>query len=218
MGILKRVCDLVSANIHEAFDQLEDPVVMMNQYLRNLEEEINRAETTLARQEASEQLFSRLILETEALVEKRLRQAKLAVETGEEEIAKLAIADKLEAETKLAEYRNQLDTISEQTKQIREQLDELVAKYHELKSRKMYLISRFEAVQSIRRMNGVIHAIDTKSAVKGFERMEERVRMMELQAAIKGRVRKIGLDSQFVPYELQDRIQEELAKLKIDSK
>ncbi|BCJ85380.1 PspA/IM30 family protein [Effusibacillus dendaii] len=219
MGILKRVRDLVSANLHEAFDQLENPVVMIKHYIRDLEKEIDHAETVLARQEAAEQMFTRLVTETEARVEKRLRQAKLAVETGEEDMAKLALADKLEAEAKLAEYRQQVDVIREQTLRLRGQLEELWAKYQELESRKVYLVSRAAAAQSIRQMNCVMDTVDTKSAVKGFERMEERVRMMELQASIRtGRARKTGLVSQVGERELQERLQIELEKLKAESR
>ena len=41
MGIFKRMKDITKASLHEALDKLEDPVVMLNQYLRDMEQEIN---------------------------------------------------------------------------------------------------------------------------------------------------------------------------------
>lgn len=217
MGILKRVKDLVSANVHEAFDQLENPIVMIKQYIRDLEKEIERAEVALARQEAAEQTFSKLHTETEARIAKRLRQAKLAVDTGEDDMAKQALADKLEAERKLSEYQEQLDLILQQSVQLRSQLEELQAKYQELNTRKVFLVSRAAAARSIQQIHRVMNTVDTKSAVKGFERMEERIRMMELQTSIrKPQNRKPGLDSQHIDPELENRVQAELEKLKAE--
>ena len=54
MSIFKRMKDMTKASVHELLDKMEDPVVMLNQYLRDMEAEIHTAELTVAKQMASE--------------------------------------------------------------------------------------------------------------------------------------------------------------------
>ena len=54
MGIFKRMKDLTKASVNELLDKVEDPVIMLNQYLRDMEEEIRQAEVTVAKQLTNE--------------------------------------------------------------------------------------------------------------------------------------------------------------------
>ena len=49
MSIFKRVRDITVASINEILDKVEDPVAMLNQYLRDMESEIQKAEVAVAR-------------------------------------------------------------------------------------------------------------------------------------------------------------------------
>ena len=83
MGIFQRIGDMTRASMNEMLDKVEDPVVMLNQYLRDMEEEIALAEVTVAKQMASERRTSqrleeagRLSAEKEALAEATLRNGQ----------------------------------------------------------------------------------------------------------------------------------------------
>lgn len=54
MGVFKRISDMTKASINELLDKVEDPIVMLNQYIREMEEEIAKAEVTVAKQMANE--------------------------------------------------------------------------------------------------------------------------------------------------------------------
>jgi phage shock protein A len=61
MGVFKRITDMTKAGMNEMLDKVEDPVVMLNQYIRDMEEEIAQAEVTVAKQIANERkLLQRL--------------------------------------------------------------------------------------------------------------------------------------------------------------
>ncbi|NMD70491.1 PspA/IM30 family protein [Bacillus sp. DNRA2] len=89
MGIFKRIKGIALADINNAIDKMEDPVSMLKQYLRDLEGEIEKAEQALSSQLFIEKKYELLIAESESVIEKRTRQAQLAVTRNEEEIAKL---------------------------------------------------------------------------------------------------------------------------------
>ena len=44
MGILKRIKNIVVADVHQTLDKIENPVSMLKQYLRETEQQITKAE------------------------------------------------------------------------------------------------------------------------------------------------------------------------------
>src|SRR6478609_4703012 len=95
MGIFKRLKTITMAEINGLLDGIENPIAMLNEYSREMEEEIAKGQQALARQIFVEKKQEALISDTKALVDKRVRQAKLALEHGEEQMAKLAVQEKL---------------------------------------------------------------------------------------------------------------------------
>lgn len=70
---------IAKADINGLLDGFEDPIAMLNEYSREMEQEMAKAHKALARQIFVENKQAAVILETKALVEKRRRQAKLAI-------------------------------------------------------------------------------------------------------------------------------------------
>src|SRR4051794_4847957 len=95
MGIFKRLKTITMAEINGLLDGMEDPIAMLNEYSREMEKEITKGQQALARQLFVEKKQETLISQTKSLVDKRTRQARLAIEHGEEAIAKLAVQEKL---------------------------------------------------------------------------------------------------------------------------
>ena len=122
MGIFRRMKTIVLAEVNEQIDRWEDPVAMTKQYLRELEEQLERGRQALAQQWVAEQRYETLIAQAEATIEKRSRQAKLALERNEEAVAKLALRDKLLYEKKLEAYKQQYDAIKAKTAEVANRL------------------------------------------------------------------------------------------------
>ena len=57
MALFKRIRDITAANVNDLLDRAEDPVKMINQFLRDMEEEIAEAEVSVAKQIAMEKRF-----------------------------------------------------------------------------------------------------------------------------------------------------------------
>src|SRR5438270_9657881 len=58
MGVLDRLSTLIRANINDMLDQAEDPEIMLNQILRDMEAEINKARSQVADMMAQEKIYS----------------------------------------------------------------------------------------------------------------------------------------------------------------
>lgn len=115
MGIFNRVKTIVMADIHEVLDKVEDPIRLMNQYMRELDEQVDQAKDALGQQLYLEKRHGLLVAEAQVLVAKRTRQAELAVANGEDTIARIALQEKLKEEAKLKLYAEQYAAMKQQT-------------------------------------------------------------------------------------------------------
>lgn len=181
MGIFKRLKTIARADMNGVLDKLEDPISMLNEYSREIEQEIVKAQRALSRQFYTENKQAALILETKTLMEKRTRQAKLAIEQGEETIAKLALQEKLTHDKQLSLYEQQYEAIKGQTEILKEKLNELKHSYDELQHKKILLASRANVAQSIKQIQKASASFQTDNILRGVARAEDRILLMEAE-------------------------------------
>lgn len=215
MGIFKRLRDLTVASVNDVLDSMEDPVVMLNQYMRDMEVEIGQVEVAVAKQVALEKKFRQQWEEAVALAEKRDRQVKLALVEGEDLLARRALADKKQYELRAQEYETLYQTASEAAQQMREKLAELKEEFYKMRAKKFTLMARAQVAKTQKQVNHAIVGIGTQTAGKGFQRMEEKVLRMEAEANLSGQWRQTtaGLEQSLDALEKND-LDEELAQIK----
>ncbi|ENQ3107436.1 phage shock protein A (PspA) family protein [Bacillus sp. 491mf] len=216
MGIFKRIKNIVMADVHQTLDKLEIPVSMLKQYLRETEEQISKAQKALSHQFYLEKKYEALIVETDALVTKRTRQAELAVSREEDHMAQLALQDKIINEKKATLYREQYEITKQQTATLYEQIDKLQEKYQELQYKELVLVSRLNAAQAIKESNAALASFHTENATKGFARVESYVQKLEAEAAASNYFYQLKSPNQTESLNqgLQEEIKQELEKLK----
>jgi len=181
MGIFKRVKSITKAEMNGLLDGMEDPISMLNEYSRELEQEMIKGQNALAKQLLVEKKQAALLLETQELIEKRTRQAKLAIERNEDSMAKLAVQEKLTHEKQLNLYQQQFEAIKEQTQILLEKLNQLKETYNELLHKKILLASRANVAQSIKHIQKATTSFQTDTIARGVARAEERIMLMEAQ-------------------------------------
>lgn len=216
MGILKRIKNIVVADVNQTLDKLEKPVNMLKQYLRETEQQITKAQKALAHQYYLEKKYEALISETDALIAKRTRQAELAVSREEDQMAQLALQEKIVNEKKAELYRKQYEITKEQTVTLYEQIDKLQKKYGELQYKELVLVSRLNAAQAIKESNRAIDSFHTEGTAKGFARIESYVQKLEAETAASNYFYNLKSPNQqeVLDQNLQEEVKRELEKLK----
>ena len=84
MGILKRFKDIMSSNINALLDKAEDPEKMIDQYLRDLQEDLRKVKSETATVMAEEQRCKRQLDECDAEIAKMQTYAEKALVAGNE--------------------------------------------------------------------------------------------------------------------------------------
>jgi phage shock protein A len=213
MGIFKRLKTIAKADMNGLIDGMENPIAMLNEYSREMEQEMVKAQKSLSRQVFVENKQAALILETKALVEKRTRQAKLALEQGEETIARLAVQEKLSHEKQLSLYEQQYNAIKDQTAILKQKLNELQQAYNDLQHKKILLASRANVAQSIKQIQKVSSSFQTDNILRGVARAEDQILLMEseLQAGSQFTNPLVSYDSVYVN---EEELNREMEKMK----
>ncbi|HZG15505.1 MAG TPA: PspA/IM30 family protein [Candidatus Bathyarchaeia archaeon] len=211
MGIFKRLRDVTAASINDLIDSMEDPIVMLTQYMRDMEVEIGQVEVAVARQIAMEKRFRQQWEEALAITAKRERQVKLALSEGEDDLARRALIEQKRYEARAQEYEALYKQAAEAAAQMREKLAELKDEFYKMRAKKYALMSRAQVAQAQKQVNQAIVGFGSESASRGFARMEEKVLRMEAEAEVSGQWRTIHVPASTA---IHDEIETELARIK----
>ncbi|MDY0405336.1 PspA/IM30 family protein [Virgibacillus sp. 179-BFC.A HS] len=209
-----RIKTILSSELNAALDKAEDPVKMLDQYMREMGEEIREVEKAVAKQIANEKILKHKKDDAEAMVAKRQKQAEQAVQAGNDDLAKRALLDK-------KEYENNVETLSkswEQAKndceELKRKLNEMKKEYQQMELKKDSLKARAESAKVKTKLNRTMSSIGNDESKRGFERMEEKVLQFEAEAETSEDLHKASrtLDDEFA--KLDNDVDEELANLK----
>ncbi|SFB25030.1 phage shock protein A (PspA) family protein [Lentibacillus halodurans] len=178
----KRVSTVVSSELNAMLDKAEDPVKMLDQFMRDMESDIQEVESAVAKQIANEKMLKRKADDAQAKVEKRHKQAEQAIEAGNDDLAKRALENKVEQEKQAELLQESWEQANKDSNVLRDKLDEMKKEYQQMKLKKDSLQARAESAKTRTKMNRTMSAIGSDESKKGFERMEEKVLQYEAEA------------------------------------
>lgn len=210
----KRMKTIVSSELNSMLDKAEDPVKMLDQFLREMGEEIQEVEAAVAKQIANEKILKRKFEDAEAMVVKRQEQAEKAVNAGEDELARRALAEKKEYENQVTLLQSSYEQAKTDSQVLKSKLDEMKKEYQEMNLKKDSLKARAEAAKTRTKINRSMSSIGGDESRRGFERMEEKVLRFEAEAETSEdlAVQSRTLDDEF--RKLDSDVEDELAELK----
>jgi len=168
MGIFTRIGALMKANINDLIDRAEDPERMVKQII---------LEAMAAERMAKKQMDDAI-----AKSNGYENKAKAALQAGNAEMAKKALASKVKADSDVASFTEMHDTISSQTEAIRDQVEVLKSKLEEAKARQNMLIARSQMADTSKNLSKTLGGVDVKSSSAKFDRMEDKVVRKEAEA------------------------------------
>ncbi|MBQ7013562.1 MAG: PspA/IM30 family protein [Oscillospiraceae bacterium] len=182
MGIFERIGDIFKANVNDLIDRAEDPEKMVKQIIIDMQKELNKSTQALGRAVASERMAEKQYNDAVKRSSDWEAKAKAALASGNVDLAKRALAQKVKADEEVTTYKGMYDNISAQTETIRGQVETLKAKLQEAKSRQAMLIARSQMADTQKALAQSIGGVGTTSSFDKFSRMEEKVMRKEAEA------------------------------------
>lgn len=220
MGILNRFKDIMSANINALLDKCEDPAKMIDQYLRQLKEDLAEVKQETAAVMAEEKRAKRLVDDNAAEIAKYTDLAKKALTAGNEGDAKVFITKKQELEAHQADLEKTYALAHANAEKMREMHDKLTGDIQELEQRRLNVKAKMSVAKTQDKLNKINDSMKSAAgSMEAFERMEAKAdrlldeanSMAELNEEPKDSAEEIAKK-----YDKNSSVDDELAKMKAE--
>jgi len=213
-NIFSRLGRVVGSYANSLVSSAEDPEKILDQTVNEMQEDLVKMRQAAAQVMASQKQLENKYKQAQATADDWYRRAQLAVQKGDEELAREALVRK-------KGYQENADSMKVQLDQQKEAVDRLIAntrvleaKMAEAKSKKDTLKARAASAKTSKAVNDIVAGVSTSSALGAFDRMEEKVMAMEAESEAVGQLAASdGLEDKFKALE-GDNIDDELLKLK----
>lgn len=223
MGILTRFKDIMSANINALLDKAENPEKMIDQYLRNLENDFASVKAETASVIAEERAAKRKLDECNESIDKMGEYAKKAVAAGNDDEARQFLGKKAELTEKKVILQKQYDICADNGAKMRDMHNKLEEDIHTLKSKRDMLKAKAKVAQTQQKMNKMGSGLENAgSNLAAFDRMEDKVNKMLDEADAMAELnapKKDSIDELAKKYEssaVNTAVDDELAALKAE--
>ncbi|ELR96973.1 PspA/IM30 family protein [Gloeocapsa sp. PCC 73106] len=214
MGLLDRVNRLFRANLNDLVSKAEDPEKVLEQAVIDMGQDLVQLRQAVAQAIASQKRTESQYKSNQIEADKWFQRAQLALQKGEESLAREALVRRKSYEDTANVLKQQLDSQSGQVEDLKRKLISLESKISEAKTKKDMLKARANAAKANQRLQGTLSNMNTGSAMAAFERMEEKVMIEEAKSQAIGEIAGSGLDEQFRQLESSGGVDDELAAMK----
>jgi phage shock protein A len=183
MGLLERVGTLIRANLNDMIDRAEDPEKMIKQVMMDMENQYLQVKTQVAVSIADQHMLEKKLRENEDLGKDWMRKAEVAVDKGEDDLARAAL-DRFHTSQRLTlSYKEQVDDQKAQVEALKSALLKLEQKLEEAKSKRDLLLARHRRSVALGKAAHAQTALGDNSKSATFDRLKDRVHHTESVAS-----------------------------------
>lgn len=221
MGIVQRFRDIMSANVNAILDKAEDPEKMIDQYMRNLQDDLGKIKSETAAVMAEETRAKRELEECRQEIEKMQKYAEKAVVAGNDSDARMFLEKKQGFAAKQTALQQAYESASANAAKMRQMHDKIMKDMESLTQRKAAIKAKVAAAKAQERVNQIGGSLKgAADSMSAFDRMEEKANRMLDQANAMAELNHIGQEDSIEDLmskydtEMNSEVEDELAALK----
>lgn len=197
MGVFNRISNMFKAKANSALDDLENPIELLDQKIRDMEESLNKAKISSA------QIFGNL-KNTEKAMEKSkelskdyYEKVKLAMSKNNEELAKKALRLKLDEDKKYESLKKSYEEQSVKAKALKDNLIKLQEEIDKTRSYRDEASARLNNANASKQINEIMANVQTKKNSINLDDIERKISKEESYAEGLSDLKTPSLDDEF---------------------
>jgi phage shock protein A len=214
MGVFNRLSNMFKAKVNNTLDEMENPMQLLDQKVRDMEESLNSAKLSSA------QVLGN-VHEIEKKMENALRESKefdekvkLAMSRGNEDLAKKALAKKLEADKSYETFKATHVSAAKKAETIKTNLRALESEIEKTRNYRDEASARYNNAEASKKVNEILANVETKTNKINLEDIERKIQMKEsLAEGLEDLKTDNSLDKEFEKL-MDTDLDEELKKYK----
>ena len=213
MALLERVSTLVRANLNDLVDKAEDPEKMIKQVILDMQNQLLQVKTQVAISIADQHVLAKRRQENEENEKQWRRRAELAVDKGDDALARAALERAMSYQATTASFQQQVDDQKTQVENLKSALMKLQQKLAEAESKSDVMIAQHRRARALGKATDAGLAMGEDSNSAAFARMKNKVHHSEATAQARSELLSNDVEDRFASLEKQveiDRLLEEL--------
>ena len=183
MGLLERVSTLIRANLNDMIDRAEDPEKMIKQVILDMENQYLQVKTQVAVSIADQHILEKKLREQEDFAKDWMHKAEVAVEKGQDDLARSALDRHQTAQRLSQSFQEQVNDQKAQVDTLKSALFKLEQKLDEAKSKREVLLARHRRSIALDKAAKAQVALGENSSSASFDRLKDRVHHTEATAS-----------------------------------
>jgi phage shock protein A len=214
MALLERISTLVRANLNDLVDKAENPEKMIKQIILDMENQLLQVKTQVAISIADQHVLEKKQKENEDGEAQWANRAELAVDKGDDALARAAIDRSMSSKSMAEGFRQQVADQKVQVETLRQALIKLQQKLEEAKAKSDILIAQHRRSRALEKASDAGRAIGNGSSAAAFDRMQNKVHHSEARAQASTELLSDDVHARFAALEKDSEIDRQLAEIK----
>src|SRR5262245_20302676 len=194
MGLLERVTTLLRANLTTLVERAENPSAIIRQVIVDMENQRLQVKTQVAISIADQHMLEKKAQESANKSAEWLRKAELAIDKGQDDLARAALERHKSADRTTASFRQQVEDQSAQVATLKSALVKLEQKLAEAQAKSDMLLAQQRRARALGKASEAQMAIGSRSTIRTFERMKEKVIVNEAVSQAKAEIANDSVD------------------------
>ncbi|MFQ4145309.1 PspA/IM30 family protein [Chlorogloeopsis sp. ULAP02] len=212
MGLIDRIGRAIRANINSLIGAAEDPEKVLEQAVIEMQDNLVQLRQAVAAAIASQKRTERQAAQAQSAAEEWYRRAQLALQQGNEALAREALTKRQAYQKTATDLSNQIEEQNSVVARLKKDMRELELKITELRTRKDIYIARARSAEASVRLREMLDGVSGTSSLSAFERMEDKVLQLEAQKDAIAVTGTDELEKKFAV--LESSVDDDLAQMK----
>ena len=214
MALLERVATLVRANLNDLIDKAEDPEKMIKQVILDMQNQLLQVKTQVAISIADQHVLEKKLQENEEAERQWHQRAEMAVDKGDDALARAALERALSHQSMRDGFRQQVEDQKTQVENLKTALLKLQQKLVEAQNKSDMLIAQHRRTRALGKATTAGAAMGDGSKAAAFDRMKHKVQHGEAVAQAGAELLADDVDDRFAALEKEREIDRLLTELK----
>lgn len=198
MGIFSRMSNMVKGKVNSTLDEMENPIELLDQKLRDMDSQLSKAKLNSAQVLGNVHGLEKKMNEAKREAEDFDQKVKLALSKGNEDLAKRALAKKVDSDKKYESLKASYETSKVQAEALKKNLRALEEEINKTRSYRDEAAARYSNAQASKKVNEVLADVKTKSNTIQIDSIERKIAKEESLASGLGELRNVDdFDSEF---------------------
>ena len=204
MGLLGRTWRVIRANVNSLINQAEDPEKVLEQTVSEMQQHLIQMRQAVAQAIATQKRTERQLAQNQATTEQWRQRAQLALEQGNEHLAREALLRGQSAKTNAQTLQSQLEQQGGIIARLKGDMRVLEEQISGAKTKKDMFIARARSAAASQKIRNLNDTVNTSSSLNAFERMEEKVIDLEAQSEALNVLETDNVEKQFAALESEN--------------